>query len=114
MVFFCPIFYINEINDLKSSNLFCFPSTSCILIKLSKFQVFGYARKLAKLGVGGVLVDSLREGLSSPCLISASIALKAVAVNVSFYVSRKIDAAESCARLLMYRLSKGEKFLLTQ
>ncbi|KAI3446026.1 hypothetical protein Pfo_002691 [Paulownia fortunei] len=44
-------------------------------------QVFGYARKFSKLGIAEVLVDSLREGLSSPCLISASIALKAVAVN---------------------------------
>ncbi|PIN20457.1 hypothetical protein CDL12_06865 [Handroanthus impetiginosus] len=44
-------------------------------------QVFGYARKFAKLGIAEVLVDSLREGLSSPHLISASVALKAVAVN---------------------------------
>ncbi|KAL0384176.1 UNVERIFIED_CONTAM: hypothetical protein Sradi_2811900 [Sesamum radiatum] len=44
-------------------------------------QVFGYARKFAKLGIADILVDSLRAGLSSPCLISASIALKAVAVN---------------------------------
>ncbi|KAL2254678.1 armadillo repeat-containing protein 6 [Sesamum indicum] len=44
-------------------------------------QVFGYARKFAKLGITEILVDSLRAGLSSPCLISASIALKAVAVN---------------------------------
>ncbi|XP_073027613.1 uncharacterized protein [Primulina eburnea] len=44
-------------------------------------QVFGYARKFAKLGIAKLLMDSLREGLSSPSLISASIALKAVAVN---------------------------------
>ncbi|KAG6408891.1 hypothetical protein SASPL_131917 [Salvia splendens] len=44
-------------------------------------QVFGYARKFSKLGIAEVLVDSLRKGLSSSCLISASIALKAVAVN---------------------------------
>ncbi|GFQ04739.1 armadillo repeat-containing protein 6 [Phtheirospermum japonicum] len=44
-------------------------------------QVFGYARKFAKLGIAEVLVDSLREGLNTPCLISASIALKVVAVN---------------------------------
>ncbi|KAH6825934.1 ARM repeat superfamily protein [Perilla frutescens var. hirtella] len=44
-------------------------------------QVFGYARKFSKSGIAGVLVDSLREGLSSPCLISASIALKSIAVN---------------------------------
>lgn len=44
-------------------------------------QVFGYARKFAKLGIAKLLVDSLREGLSSPSVISASIALKAVAVN---------------------------------
>ncbi|KAL8060533.1 hypothetical protein ABFX02_02G030800 [Erythranthe guttata] len=44
-------------------------------------QVFGYARKFSKLGIAEVLVDSVREGISSPCLISASIALKAVAVS---------------------------------
>lgn len=46
-------------------------------------QVFGYARKFAKLGIAEVLVDSLQEGISSSSLVSASIALKAVAVNVS-------------------------------
>ncbi|KAF8410007.1 hypothetical protein HHK36_002527 [Tetracentron sinense] len=44
-------------------------------------QVFGYARRFAKMGIAGALVDAVREGLSSPSLISASIALKAVAVN---------------------------------
>ncbi|KAL3814198.1 hypothetical protein ACJIZ3_015466 [Penstemon smallii] len=43
-------------------------------------NVFGYARKFAKLGIAEILVDSL-GGLSSPSLISASIALRAVAVN---------------------------------
>ncbi|KAM7474920.1 hypothetical protein LguiB_022163 [Lonicera macranthoides] len=44
-------------------------------------QVYGYARKFAKIGIAESLVDSLREGLSSPSLVSASIALKSVAVN---------------------------------
>lgn len=44
-------------------------------------QVFGYARKFAKLGIAEALVDSLHEGISSPSLVSATIALKAVAVN---------------------------------
>ncbi|PKI39269.1 armadillo repeat-containing protein 6 isoform X1 [Punica granatum] len=44
-------------------------------------QVYGYARKFAKVGIAGALVDSLHEGLSSPTLISASIALKSMAVN---------------------------------
>ncbi|CAK9179706.1 unnamed protein product [Ilex paraguariensis] len=44
-------------------------------------QVYGYARKFAKVGIAEALVDSLREGLSSPSLVSASIALKAVSVN---------------------------------
>ncbi|CAB4320709.1 unnamed protein product [Prunus armeniaca] len=44
-------------------------------------QVFGYARKFAKIGIAGALVDSIRAGLSSSSLVSASIALKAVAVN---------------------------------
>lgn len=44
-------------------------------------QVYGYARKFAKIGIAEALVESLREGISSPSLVSASIALKAVAVN---------------------------------
>ncbi|KAF3435360.1 hypothetical protein FNV43_RR22449 [Rhamnella rubrinervis] len=44
-------------------------------------QVYGYARKFAKIGIAGTLVDSLRAGLSSPSIVSTSIALKAVAVN---------------------------------
>ncbi|GAB4837965.1 hypothetical protein Ancab_027493 [Ancistrocladus abbreviatus] len=44
-------------------------------------QVYGYARKFADIGITEALVDSLSEGLSSPSLVSASAALKAVAVN---------------------------------
>lgn len=44
-------------------------------------QVYGYARKFAKVGIAGALVDSIRDGLGSSNLIQASIALKAVAVN---------------------------------
>ncbi|KAJ8766622.1 hypothetical protein K2173_001142 [Erythroxylum novogranatense] len=44
-------------------------------------QVYGYARRFAKIGIAGSLVDSLCAGLTSPILVSASIALKAVAVN---------------------------------
>ncbi|KAK6946150.1 hypothetical protein RJ641_013694 [Dillenia turbinata] len=44
-------------------------------------EVYGYARRFAKLGIAGALVESLQGGLSSPGLVSASIALKAVAVN---------------------------------
>ncbi|XP_057965199.1 uncharacterized protein LOC131155801 isoform X2 [Malania oleifera] len=44
-------------------------------------QVYGYARRFAKLGIAGVLVESLQGGLSSPSLVSASITLKAIAVN---------------------------------
>ncbi|XP_010268566.1 PREDICTED: armadillo repeat-containing protein 6 isoform X2 [Nelumbo nucifera] len=44
-------------------------------------QVYGYARKFAEIGIPGALVEALSEGLSSPSLVSASIALKAVAVN---------------------------------
>uniref|UniRef100_A0A2P2JI90 LRRK2 ARM repeat domain-containing protein n=1 Tax=Rhizophora mucronata TaxID=61149 RepID=A0A2P2JI90_RHIMU len=44
-------------------------------------QVYGYARRFAKIGIAGALVDSLHAGLTSPSLVSASIALKAVAVN---------------------------------
>ncbi|KAF5201662.1 Armadillo repeat-containing protein [Thalictrum thalictroides] len=44
-------------------------------------QVFGYARRFAKIGIVEALVSALHEGINSPNLISASIALKAVAVN---------------------------------
>ncbi|GAB2250388.1 hypothetical protein Droror1_Dr00016638 [Drosera rotundifolia] len=44
-------------------------------------QVYGYARKFAESGVAEALVQSLAEGISSPSLVSASVALKAVAVN---------------------------------
>lgn len=44
-------------------------------------QVFGYARRFAKIGIVEALVRSLRDGIRSPSLVSASIALKAVAVN---------------------------------
>ncbi|MBA0733342.1 hypothetical protein Gogos_017371 [Gossypium gossypioides] len=44
-------------------------------------EVYGYARRFAKIGIAKALVESLHGGLSSPSLVSASIALKAVAVN---------------------------------
>lgn len=44
-------------------------------------QVYGYARKFAKIGITDALVDSLHTGLSSPDLVSACITLKATAVN---------------------------------
>ncbi|TQD77849.1 hypothetical protein C1H46_036620 [Malus baccata] len=46
-------------------------------------QVYGYARKFAKIEIVGALVESIRVGLSSSSLVSASIALKAVAVNLA-------------------------------
>jgi hypothetical protein len=55
-----------------------------------KCQVYGYARNFAKIGVAGALVDSLHAGLSSPGLVSASIALKAITVNVSLSKSDKM------------------------
>lgn len=63
-------------------------------------QVYGYARRFAKAGIAGALVESLGEGLSSPSLVSASIALKAVAVNdeicKSIAESGGIDAVLRC------------------
>ncbi|XP_020232888.1 armadillo repeat-containing protein 6 [Cajanus cajan] len=44
-------------------------------------QVYGYARKFAKIGIAEALVDSLSAGLSSPDLVSACTTLKAIAVN---------------------------------
>ncbi|XP_074344067.1 uncharacterized protein LOC141683270 [Apium graveolens] len=40
-----------------------------------------YARRFAKIGIAEALVHSLRDRIRSPSLVSASIALKAVAVN---------------------------------
>nr|GEZ82723.1 hypothetical protein [Tanacetum cinerariifolium] len=31
-------------------------------------QVFGYARQFAKIGIAEALVESLKDGFSSPCL----------------------------------------------
>ncbi|KAK8622285.1 hypothetical protein V6N13_117208 [Hibiscus sabdariffa] len=44
-------------------------------------EVYGYARRFAKIGIARALVESLQGRLSLPILVSASIALKAVAVN---------------------------------
>ncbi|KAF6162623.1 hypothetical protein GIB67_003169 [Kingdonia uniflora] len=44
-------------------------------------QVYGYARRFGKIGMAEALMGPLREGLRSPNLVSASIALKSVAVN---------------------------------
>ncbi|CAN1307314.1 Armadillo repeat-containing protein 6 [Linum perenne] len=44
-------------------------------------EVYGYARRFAKIGIPVALVESLHAGLTSQSLISACIALKAVAVN---------------------------------
>ncbi|XP_042446030.1 armadillo repeat-containing protein 6-like [Zingiber officinale] len=63
-------------------------------------QVYGYARRFAKLGIADALVKALCDGLSSPILASACIALKAVAVNdeicKSISESGGIDAILQC------------------
>ncbi|RXH88125.1 hypothetical protein DVH24_042196 [Malus domestica] len=63
-------------------------------------QVYGYARNFAKIGIAGALVESVRGGLSSSSLVSASIALKAVAVNdeicTSIAENGGIDAVLLC------------------
>ncbi|KAJ6985393.1 armadillo repeat-containing protein 6-like [Populus alba x Populus x berolinensis] len=63
-------------------------------------QVYGYTRRFAKIGIARALGESLRAGLTSPSLVSASIALKAVAVNdeicKSIAESGGIDAILKC------------------
>lgn len=63
-------------------------------------QVYGYARKFAKIGIAEALVDSLSAGLSSPDLVSVCITLKAVAVNdeICKSIAEKggIEAVLSC------------------
>ncbi|XP_031496381.1 uncharacterized protein LOC116261710 [Nymphaea colorata] len=44
-------------------------------------QVFGYARRFAKIGMARVLVDALCHRLDQSSLVSASLSLRAVAVN---------------------------------
>ncbi|CAH9057670.1 unnamed protein product [Cuscuta europaea] len=44
-------------------------------------QVFGYARRFAKIGVVEALVGSLSQGIRSPSMLPACNALKLVAVN---------------------------------
>ncbi|XP_015059111.1 armadillo repeat-containing protein 6 isoform X1 [Solanum pennellii] len=44
-------------------------------------EVYGYARRFAKVGIVEALVDSLHDGIKAPSLVSASVALKAIAVN---------------------------------
>lgn len=53
------------------------------IVIVFKLQVYGYARKFAKIGIAGALVGSLQVKLSSPSLVSASTALRALSVNVS-------------------------------
>ncbi|KAG7545166.1 Armadillo-type fold [Arabidopsis suecica] len=44
-------------------------------------QVYGYARTFAKLGIATALTEALQAGIGSDSLVSASTALKAIAVN---------------------------------
>ncbi|PKA55479.1 hypothetical protein AXF42_Ash006681 [Apostasia shenzhenica] len=44
-------------------------------------QVYGYARRFAKIGIADALVEALNDDLNSSSLVSACIALKAVTVN---------------------------------
>ncbi|KAE8663069.1 putative RING/U-box superfamily protein [Hibiscus syriacus] len=46
-------------------------------------EVYGYARRFAKIRTARAFVESLHGGNSSSGLVSACIALKAIAVNVS-------------------------------
>ncbi|KAK2665152.1 hypothetical protein Ddye_003726 [Dipteronia dyeriana] len=63
-------------------------------------QVYGYARRFAKIGIARALAHSLQASISTPSLAAASIALKAVAVNdeicVSIAESGGIDALLRC------------------
>ncbi|KAL9224977.1 hypothetical protein vseg_000951 [Gypsophila vaccaria] len=68
--------------------------------RVAASQVFGYARRFAKLGIADALALSLSQGLTSPSLVSACVALKAVAVNddICRSVAEKggIDAVLQC------------------
>ncbi|KAH7679597.1 Cytochrome c-like domain-containing protein [Dioscorea alata] len=49
--------------------------------RVAASQVYGYARRFAKIGIADALLDAFHEGIGSPGLLSACIALKAIAVN---------------------------------
>ncbi|XP_076897700.1 uncharacterized protein LOC143551067 [Bidens hawaiensis] len=74
---------------MKKHNKVCIPSLyDAIRVLLAAddnrvvaSQVYGYARQFAKVGIAEALVESLNYGINSPSLVSATIALKAVAVN---------------------------------
>ncbi|XP_076956316.1 uncharacterized protein LOC143631429 [Bidens hawaiensis] len=74
---------------MKKHNKVCIPSLyDAIRVLLAAddnrvvaSQVYGYARQFAKVGIAEALVESLNDGINSPGLVSATIALKAVAVN---------------------------------
>ncbi|XP_057534628.1 uncharacterized protein LOC130812972 [Amaranthus tricolor] len=76
-------------NTLKGSNKASVPSVYDAIrvlltpddYRVAASQVYGYARQFAKIGIAEALMDSLHEGLTSPTLVSTSVALKAVAVN---------------------------------
>ncbi|XP_044509099.1 armadillo repeat-containing protein 6 isoform X2 [Mangifera indica] len=44
-------------------------------------QVYGYARRFAKIGIAKALTVSLAEGLASPNVVATSSVMKAIAVN---------------------------------
>jgi len=60
------------------------------------FQVYGYARKFAKIGIAEALVDSLSAGLSSCDLVSACTTLKVIAVNVSGVLFNPTLSTQNC------------------
>uniref|UniRef100_A0A1J3HX74 Armadillo repeat-containing protein 6 n=2 Tax=Noccaea caerulescens TaxID=107243 RepID=A0A1J3HX74_NOCCA len=49
--------------------------------RVAASQVYGYARTFAKLGIARSLTEALQAGIGSDSLVSASIALKSIAVN---------------------------------
>ncbi|GMP48339.1 hypothetical protein CsSME_00015725 [Camellia sinensis var. sinensis] len=70
-------------------------------------QVYGYARRFAKIGIAEALVDLLKEGLSSPSLVSATMTLKAVAVNDE--ICRSIAASGGVDAVLRCIVDSGEQ-----
>lgn len=85
-------------------------------------QVFGYARRFAKLGLAIALVDALKaQQLKKTCLVSAFIALKSLAVNeeicrsvsenggidaIFFYLGESLECNNEVARNCCTLLSK--------
>nr|CAD1826981.1 unnamed protein product [Ananas comosus var. bracteatus] len=82
--------------------------------RVAASQVYGYARRFAKIGIPDVLVNALRKGVSSSSLPSACAALKAIAVNDEICLSISENARACCSLLSKLAGSDANKTAIVQ